>query len=52
MLRYVDLLVREGRFDEAMDAMSEAEYFDSRISAGGGFEARFDSLRETIGTTI
>ena len=52
MLRYVDLLVREGRLDEAMDALERAEYFDSRISAGGAFEARFDSRRETIGTTI
>jgi tetratricopeptide (TPR) repeat protein len=52
MLRYVDLLVREGRLDEAMDALVRAEYFDSRISAGGAFEAGFDSRRETIGTTI
>ncbi len=52
MLRYVDLLARDGRMDEAMDALAAAEYFDSRIRAGGAFEARFDSLREAVGITI
>lgn len=52
MLRHVDLLVREGRLEEAMDVLSEAERFDSGISAGGSFDARFDSLRESIGVTI
>ncbi len=52
MLRYVDLLVRDGRVEEAMDALDAAEYFDSRISAGGAFKAKFDSLREAAGATI
>jgi len=52
MLRYVEMLARAGRFDEAMEALDAAERFDSGISAGGAFEPKFDSLREAIGTTI
>lgn len=52
MLRYVELLLLEGSLDEAMEALAEAENFDSKIRAGGAYEAKFDSLREAVGATI
>lgn len=52
MLRYVELLARDGRLEEAIHVLSAAERFDQGIRAGGAFEAKFDSLREMVGTTI
>jgi tetratricopeptide (TPR) repeat protein len=52
MLRYVELLMRAGRLEEARQALAEAERFDEGIAAGGAFESKFDSLREAIGATI
>jgi tetratricopeptide (TPR) repeat protein len=52
MLRYVEILARKGMLDEARSVLEDAEYFDSRIRAGGAFEAKFETLREAVGTTI
>jgi tetratricopeptide (TPR) repeat protein len=52
MLRYARLLAEHGRLDEAREALERAERFDSRIRAGGAFEADFDSLREDLGAII
>lgn len=52
MLRYAEILVPRGRLDEAREVLEDAEYFDSRIRAGGAFEAEFEALREAAGTTI
>jgi hypothetical protein len=52
MLRYVRLLIAEGRMADARDALAAAERFDSGIRASGGFEAEFDSLREELGAII
>ena len=48
MLRYVPLLVQEGRLDDARQALDAAEQFDSKIKAGGAYEDAFTSLRRTI----
>lgn len=52
MLRYAKLLARDGRLDEAREALERAERFDSGIRASGAFDAEFDSLREELGVII
>ncbi len=52
MLRYVEILVQKGKLDEARGVLDDAEYFDSKIRAGGAFSAEFEALREAVGATI
>jgi tetratricopeptide (TPR) repeat protein len=48
MVRYVNLLIENGRLGEAKDALDEAEHFDSRIRAGGHFKDEFERLRQIV----